>query len=291
MSELRDWSPLRVFWSEGQPMVDWIFMGRRRFEEPFFEDTMQQLLYHPFHCAFRRVTPLASLGTLPSGIAPTGFIFHMSRCGSTLLCRMLAAHRQNIVLSECSPLDAVLRGGQGSDADRVQWLQWTLHALAQPRCGTEEHLFVKFDCWNIAQLPLVRRAFPGVPWIFLYREPLEVLLSHLFQPAAWTFPSHFLSTLLGLDANLPHDEYCAHAIAGICDLACRYIAEHDGRAVPYQALLDDPSPVSRENSKVPGEPFDPLASAKYDLCNERIRNLSATIIEPAYRKLELLHAA
>ena len=43
------------------------------------------------------------------GLPPSGFIFHMSRCGSTLAARMLAASPRNIVLSEADPIDYVLR--------------------------------------------------------------------------------------------------------------------------------------------------------------------------------------
>ena len=38
------------------------------------------------------------------GIDPTGFIFHLARCGSTLVSQMLAALPEHIVLSE-APAD------------------------------------------------------------------------------------------------------------------------------------------------------------------------------------------
>jgi hypothetical protein len=309
MSSFAGWCPLRIFWNpDGEAMVDWIFLGQRRFEEPFFEDTMQQLLYHPFHCAFRRVTPLAELDGLPAGIAPTGFIFHMSRCGSTLLSRMLSAISTNIVLSECSPVDAVLRGGRAGDEERIGWLRFTVNALAQPLGGHEKNLFIKFDCWNIAQLPLVRRAFPNVPWLFIYRDPFEVLLSHLRMPGRWTFPEQLY---LGLDPQLAHDEYCARALARICEIACDQLPIHQGRPMPYDEVIslaaagcrglfgleytghdkDAILAIARENSKTPGQPFVQRVSGRDERATARARELSDTIMEPVYKKLGTLHAA
>jgi hypothetical protein len=50
-------------------------------------------------------------------------------------------------------------------------------ALGQARAG-ETRLFLKLDCWHMRDLPLFRRAFPNTPWVFLYRDPVEVLVSH-----------------------------------------------------------------------------------------------------------------
>lgn len=63
-------------------------------------------LRHPFNHVFRRESSMASLDEWyveSPGLAPAGFIFHMSRCGSTLACRMLSAIDSNIVLSGAYP--------------------------------------------------------------------------------------------------------------------------------------------------------------------------------------------
>ena len=41
---------------------------------------------------------------------PSGFIFHMSRCGSTVISQMLAALAEHVVVSEAGPIDALARG-------------------------------------------------------------------------------------------------------------------------------------------------------------------------------------
>src|SRR2546430_2644461 len=125
-------------------------------------------------------------------VRPSGFIFHMSRCGSTLLTQMLAALAHNIVISEASPIDAVVRAPHVrpalSDDQHALWLRWMIGALGQPRSGNERHYFIKLDCWHTLALPLFRRAFPDVPWGFLYRDPVEVLVSQLRMPGPQIIP-------------------------------------------------------------------------------------------------------
>ena len=114
--KLDGWIPIRVFWRHGQarPEVEWCRLGEAGFTDPFFESTVQRLMSHPFHHAFRRRTSIDALEEWRAqrpGLAPTGFIFHMSRCGSTLVSQMLAAVDRNVVLSEAAPIDWVLRAG------------------------------------------------------------------------------------------------------------------------------------------------------------------------------------
>src|SRR5207248_6923141 len=110
--------------------------------------TIERHLRQPFHHVFRFQTPIESLGewyAASPGVAPTGFIFHQSRSGSTLVGQMLSALEQNIVLSEPLPIDAVLRAhvrnASVSEEQRAQWLRWMVSALAQRRAGSEEHLY------------------------------------------------------------------------------------------------------------------------------------------------------
>jgi hypothetical protein len=78
---------------------------------------------------------------LHPGLPPTGFIFHMSRCGSTLVSQMLASIPDNVVISEAGPIDAVVQAQAtlpDLDHDRhAEWLRGVIGALGQPRTGGE----------------------------------------------------------------------------------------------------------------------------------------------------------
>jgi len=119
-------------------------------------------------------TPIAELGdwhAASPGMMPAGFIFHMSRCGSTLISQMLAALPQTVVISEASPIDWLARTTRVSEPVRSQWLRWMVSALGQRRSGTENRYFIKFDSPTVMALPFIRRVFPSVPWVFAFRNP------------------------------------------------------------------------------------------------------------------------
>ena len=49
------------------------------------------------------------------------------------------------------------------------------------------------------ELPLFQRAFPDVPWIFLYRDPVEVLVSQLRMPGMQMIPGMLAPSLFAIE--------------------------------------------------------------------------------------------
>jgi gluconate kinase len=243
---LEGWIPIRLYWRNDHPTVDWCYLGRNLFEGSFFEQTVGTCLAQPFNMLFRHQTPIEVLGQwseVSPGLKPTGFVFHLSRSGSTLVSRMLAALPNSVVISEARPIDSTLRAHFRSDNvtddDRIRWLRWMVSALAQPRRGVDKHFFLKFDAWNMPDLPLVRRAFPDVPWIFVYRDPVEVLVSQMDQRGAHMIPGVIDSSVFGMRSNetttIEPEEYCARVLASICEAA---LQNHrlGGRLINYNEL-------------------------------------------------------
>lgn len=247
--QLRGWVPIRVNWRGADPLIDWCYAGDCRFTEPFFDHTVERLLQVPFNLVFRRLTSLEALklaATQLESLPPTGFIFHMSRCGSTLVSRMLASFPQNVVISEASTLDWMIRANVRrpgiSEEEQVDWIRWMVGALAQKRTPDSRHFFVKFDSWHTLYFDLIERAFPNVPWIFLYRQPVEVLASHLKQRGAGTIPGVIEHRIAGLtieDAlNFSAEEYPAVVLAEICRAALNQRDNANGLFVNYERLPD-----------------------------------------------------
>jgi len=78
--------------------VSWRWFGRRVLDDGFYAHELLTAGFLAINRLFAVETPLSAL---PSGSrAPDGLIFHMSRCGSTLIARMLAADRDATVISE-----------------------------------------------------------------------------------------------------------------------------------------------------------------------------------------------
>ncbi|HYM01968.1 MAG TPA: sulfotransferase [Stellaceae bacterium] len=314
------WAPIRIYPRDDGLWVDWCYLGEERFREPFFDATIDICLRSPFNQLFRPRTPIARLCALPPGagaVPPTGFIFHMSRCGSTLVSQMLARLSQNIVISEASPIDAVVRSNEArpevSDEQRVLWLRGLMSHLGQRRSG-ERNFFVKFDCWHVLELPLLRRAFPAVPWIFLYRDPVEVLVSQMKMRGAQMVPGIVTPALFKIDpvaaVQMPAVEYCARVLAAICDAALQNFSGGGGLLVNYRDLpqaltaailphfgvesagadLAAMADAAAFDAKTPSLPFAPDAAAKIRAADDAVRAAAETWIAPLYAELEALRA-
>ncbi len=220
------WTPVRVFIRDGHPIAEWVYTGARRFTEPFFENSVRVALRNPFAQLFRREMPLEVTHEIESGgqtLEPSGFIFHMSRCGSTLISQMLAALPRFLMVSEPPPLDEVIQAKRQieelSQDEHVDWLRLIVRALGQTRSGEETHYFIKLDAWHIHSLALIREAFPDTPWIFVYRDPLEVMVSQLAKPGKLSIPGAISPVILGLEpadiTALSKEEWCARVLVGI----------------------------------------------------------------------------
>lgn len=237
---LAAWTPVRVRAKTRE--IDWALLDEP-FVEPFFEQTADRAMQHPFNLAFARRTPLAVLDRCADvpGIAPTGFVFHMSRCGSTLIAQMLVRLSQTIVLSEPQPIDALLRlRGRGIDDDTlIAWLRAMIGALARPRRG-EQRLFVKFYAWHVLELPFIARAYPDVPWIFVFREPRAVLGSQARNPGAEVVNGTIDPSYLGIDHAAVYEiapaEYAARVLAALCEAALQHAVPGRSAFVDYATL-------------------------------------------------------
>ena len=297
-------------------MVDWCYLGKQRFEAAFFEHTIGKCLTRPFNLLFRRQTPIEVLEEwhqVRPGLKPTGFVFHMSRCGSTLVSQMLTAIPTNVVISEARPIDATLRAQFNSrattDDQRITWLRWMASALGQRWRGEEQHFFIKFDAWNTLELPLIRRAFPDVPWIFLYRDPVEVLVSHMNNRGAHMIPGVLTPSLFGMDLqtafSLRPEDYCAKVLASICTAAFQHFGD-GGRLVSYPELPEVVSEyllkffslnysedeiarlhaATKRDAKNPGTTFQSDSQKKRDKATEAIRDAAHSWLYPIYEDLE-----
>lgn len=319
MNRFDNWIPIRVDWKHSQPMVDWCRLGRLRFTESFFDQTINRALAHPANLLFQRRTPIEALeqwAASQPGLTPAGFIFHMSRCGSTLLAQMLAALPKNLVVSEARPIDAVLRShfrkAGTTEEQRIRWLRWMVSALGQARQAEQKHFFIKFDSWHVLFLPLIQRAFPTVPWIFVYRQPVEVLMSHWRQRGPQVIPGVLEAALFGWDpaavGAMSPEEYAARVLRKFCEAALESVQAGVGKLVNYQQLPEIVLPAllqswglkysqvdreqmldaSRPNAKNPFLPFEDDTAIKNQNVPEKLRGVIQQWLEEPYQRLEQL---
>ncbi len=312
--ELHGWLPIRAWPRDGEWRVDWCWFGEQRLTQPFYRDEVDLALRLPFNQAFRRDTPLATLldwQAVSPGLTPSAFIFHASRCGSTLLAQMLARLDSHIVLSEPPPLDQLLRAHYVSPLDGAAQraaIGAMLSALGQCRDGRASRLVVKLDAWNIYELPLLRRCFPDTPWLFLYRDPLEIAASHLQQPGMHMVPGLIGGSPLNLvdEAPTPREEFIARRLGRLLQTAAELHRQHGGLLLNYselpRALGDrlrtmfglDAGQVamalegSGQNAKRPEQTFAADAERKREGASAALREAVSRWAETPYSELEAL---
>ena len=292
------WVPFGIRWEPSPAQIDWRYLGSARFTEPFFDQTIERRRQ-----GRDRVTALEALDGLPAVRPPDGFIFHLSRCGSTLVSQMLAAVPSFIVISEATILSSVL---QATGIDRVVLLRKVVNALLQPREGEETRGFIKFHSAAMQHIPVIAQAFPHVRWIFLYRDPLEVI-SRLLRIQSETLPPGLIDSRLmegepdELRAMRPA-EFWARVLASRCESALREFRPGRARLVNYTQLpdvvwtsllsffgaacseddVDRMRAASKFDAKDPSRPF----VVRREVMTDEMRAVTSRLVMPLYERLE-----
>jgi hypothetical protein len=188
VADLARWTPIRFDFSGPAPAIDWADLSAERFVEPFFDQTVTRWASSPQARPLVRtgLDALIALDSEPS-LEPAGMIFHLSRCGSTLVSRLLGTLPGVVVIAEPSPLNALL----GLDPDRideatlVRLVRLVVRALGRCRHGDERQLVLKCTSWNIRRREILTAAFPETPWAWVQRDPALVVASLLANPPGW----------------------------------------------------------------------------------------------------------
>lgn len=314
--------PIRFLMAASGPSIQWCYVGDERFREPFWDHDIERLLDRPANLFFQPQTPIGTLAQFAKAVnapTPSGFIFHMSRCGSTLITQMYRTLPRNITLSEPSVIDTVLRIRSRFPAvtkeQQADWLRWLIAAIGYPRPAAERDLFVKFDCWHVLHLPVLRRAFPTVPFIFLYRDPVEVMVSQVNRRGAQMMPQFVQAENYGMTTDeavsFTPEEYCARVLAVICRAALDYHRQDPMLLVEYKQLpevawgdlarylnlrfelseIETMRDNARSNAKVPDVPFRPDSTEKRRAASPEIIKEVEERLTPLYAELENARAA
>jgi len=313
------WLPIQVAAGDEELVVDWTYFGTRRLTESFFEGSVRRALRLPFSrlSGYRMsLRDFIDHAEDTQSLAPSGFIFHMSRCGSTLTAQMLAALPRTVVVSEAAPIDAVVQLGHGHpddvDARHARLLAAMVAAYGRHRSGDERNFVVKLDSWHTLALPLFARAFPSTPWVFLYRDPVEVLVSQMRQPGSQMVPEFMPPNRYGIEVfdGVPDADYYACVLERIC----RAVVENagNGRALlidyrelpeavftkimPHFGITGSESEceamrfAASRDAKAPGAAFLDDRESKQREASDNLRALTERHIGGVYRELEALRA-
>lgn len=158
----------------------------------------------------------------------------------------------------------------------------------------------------------IRLAFPGVPWIFIYRDPAEVMVSQLRRRGAHMIPGVLELELLGMDyssvSRMQPTEYCARVLAVVCEAVLRHHNSVDAMLINYSQLPDAalsslldffhveyaPADIDRMrhatqfHAKNPALRFADDSASKNREASREVREMVSKWITPLYERLEAI---
>jgi hypothetical protein len=172
-------------------------------------------------------------------------VFHESRCGSTLVANMLqaASPTEHRVFSESPPpIIALEVCGEDYKACSKEVatavFRDTIYIMSRSNDKKEKRVFFKFQSLASKQISVFQDAFPNTPWIYVYREGVEVMMSHLAQKGphhamcvrSRHSPGRMVQDLAHRHRvaipDLTDVEYCALHLATLTEAAAESIDEY-----------------------------------------------------------------
>lgn len=308
--------PVDAVVEQGRPAIEWLDMTGVTLTEPFFHQTVARVK-ETRNSVLSDLNELIRFEKGTDSLAPSGFIFHTSRCGSTLLanaCRMLSG---SLVVAEAPVVDKLIsRFFTDTDDEKKELLYSVLlrcavSALGQRRFGKERHYFIKFAVASILQFSRIRRIWPTVPVVFLYRDPVETMVSNLRNVPEWmTIDSNPATSaaIAGVKEEdlraVSSDEFCARALGRFYDavaasrddnsLLCNYnelSAEKLLRLINFFGVsaTEEESEKIRASTQVyskdPARTFQRDGDLKKANAPERVKQLAERWAMPPYQRL------
>jgi hypothetical protein len=286
-------------------------IGRDELQDAFMQETIARLP------AQERIVHVArdSVGWAARDTAPVGIIFHVARCGSTLLSQSLKRLDDLVVYAEPQPVNEILAPPhKWPRADLVAALR-TLSAAFARHAGRPYVL--KLSSWNTLYSAIVAEAFPDTPWVLSLRDPVEVGVSLLANPPGWLQGT--TQAARGLVAQVDPgraskspEELVARAYGAFCAAAAE-LEVGRGRLVSYESLpaavwrtvaphfslsIDDAqrdriAETARRHAKAPVgtvAEFTSDVAAKQEAASPELRRALDSFARPQLERLTRLHA-
>ena len=180
------------------------------------------------------------LGKAGASTAPAGIVFHVARCGSTLVSQVLKQHGQCVVYSEPLPFNELLLPPHAYPRAELVAAVRSLGDAFASHAG--QPYVLKLSSWNTLFCDIVAEAFPTTPWVLCLRDPVEVAVSLVARPPGWMQGNEGAASVLrrAVDpagAAQSSAEFAARLYGAFCAAACR-LDPARGRLLDYAELPD-----------------------------------------------------
>lgn len=212
MNFLKNWIPYQIKHQDNNWIINWLDLADRDIVEPFFDETISicrsRMLERSKFASQSSTDFLIEAAADTDSVMPTAFIFHVSRCGSTLLSQALTTHYNNIVIAEAPLFDEILRAQEQDSAIGLEEIEQIFKAavtmMGQQRHRQKKQYYIKFDSWHLHFYTQLRKWFPNTPFYFLSRVPHEVIASHTKRRGIHAIPNYINPRLLRVDPDERH---------------------------------------------------------------------------------------
>jgi hypothetical protein len=202
---LSNWIPYKLIEKDNEIYFEWIYLADIKYADPFFDESIAKCRSHAFNSKpFKVVSTVENLIDWSNELISAelkSLVFHVSRCGSTMLSQSLASSLKNIMVSEAPIIDQILRSDLFSDDKKTSLLKSVIKLLGQKRYPEQKHLIIKLDAWHIFKASYLRSIYPEIPFALLYRNPTEVLKSHQKLKGMHMVPNLLPSIVFGISAK------------------------------------------------------------------------------------------
>lgn len=251
---------------------------------------------------------------------PAGFIFHLSRCGSTLLSGCLSELDEAVVFSESPVLTEVLVDPALGLQEKRAYVQCLIDLKASLFPG--RRVVVKWNAWDIFHAQLLRDAYPAVPVVALVRDPVEILASHHAQTGRHMSGDPSLAAVapvFGMSAASSVLEHRIHVLEALMEAMSALRAVSGPVYLDYRQLHGDSvlriagmfglrcgvqgqqriAQRMQRNAKLPGVRFEPdgarkaavFDTAQAQTITQRLSALHQALIPPAEHAVPTLEVA
>ena len=232
------------------------------------------------------------------------------------MAQMLAAVDRHMVVSEPEIVNDILLLADELLAreQRLNLLKLVIGGLGTlPNGADRSRFFIKFSSWNVLALSAIRALFPAVPWVFVYRDPIEVMVSALGSSTGWLRTKHDRGRLLRFmgfsaedAARLDDTEYSARVLGRFFESALEAPAS-ERALLPYARMPEgvlevieghfriDLSNAERaaimavsayDSKSGAGQRFRPDAESKRAQADARVHAASARWVDESYAALQ-----
>jgi len=183
----RAWVPVELVRTGERIECRWMDFTAIEIAEPFFRQTIEKAARLQCNLPTTPITDLILAGAQLPTPPPACVIFHVSRCGSTLLMNALRAGGNCVALSEPKILTDLfhfcdkLISPVGELRDVIAESIVRIYASYQ---GGVTPIVIKLASWNLVSIHLLRQLWPKTPFVIMIRDPREVIVSNL-KPGGW----------------------------------------------------------------------------------------------------------